>query len=207
MYSNEIVGFLLRATIPKARTKYKDDLVWDSVWRAHRDVLSGRYQLTQYAALSKAKPINPVVIALYDHFVGDGPSKTLSSSALIECLYTEFGDKVEYAALLKLVNMSLKYLFILQSLNADDVVLQELPLIDLADCDCPLDSNIIKTLSKKNKAIPWTQIKEEAEYNAIQDEIRKRCSERFGTPSGLVYDLMEYPHIAIRKEIEQGKLS
>lgn len=206
MYSKEIIGFLLRTTIPKARTRYKDDLVWDCVWRAHRDVLPGRYHLKRYVALSNEKPINPVAIALYDHLVDDS-SKPHSSSTLIEYLDTRFGDEVEYAALLKLVNMTLKYLYILQALKADDAALRKVLPIDLADCDCPLDSNIIKTLPKKGAAVPWTQIEGEAQYNAIQDEIRERCSERFGTTAGLVYDLMEYPHIAIKEEIGQGKLS
>lgn len=197
MYTDEIIGFLLRSTIPQAGTRYKNDLVWDAVWRAHRDVLPGRFQLKLYAESFQQNGINSVATALYDHLAAWNPSEELSSTALIKYLNNKFKDEIEYAALLKLVNMTLKYLFILQSFDVEDEVLQNLPPIDLANCDCPLDSNIIKTLSKKNKAIPWTRIKDESEYDAIQKEIREKCLEQYNTESALVYDFMEYPHIAI----------
>ncbi len=202
MYEKEIIGFLARYTIPKARRNYKDG---DAVWQAHRDTLAGRFQLKHYAAISAEKAINPVTMDLYDHLTAHKSTDELTSSALIEFLKnTEYGKEVEYAALLKLVNMTLKYLYILQFIKADDEVLNKLPHINLANCDCPLDSNIIKTLSKKSKAISWTRIKDEAQYNAIQEEIREKCLDRFDTDSALVYDFMEYPHIKVNRKFGEA---
>lgn len=66
----------------------------------------------------------------------------------------------------KLVNMTLKYLYVIQVYEFDFG-------IDPSGCDCPLDSIILDDLDKKTKKhhTKWTQIKTLEDYKSIQKDI------------------------------------
>lgn len=188
---NKIICFLLRSAIPKSQNEYAKDIVWDAVWRAHRDVLVARFNLKQYAALSKGR-INPIVIDLYDHLRVAKSSNEISSGSLIDHLSSKFAGKVEYAAILKLVNMTLKYIYILQFFRVDDAVLCALPSIELSNCDCPLDSIILSCLPNCNKT-KWTKLNEDG-YREIQQAIGGIT----GQDAKLIFDLENWPDISLR---------
>lgn len=99
----------------------------------------------------------------------------LSSGLLIEKLQKNDGA-IEFAAIQKLVNMTLKYLIILNECEGTASV------FDICEekCDCPIDSIILERLNKinGNKHECWTKI-EEPEYIKVQDEIRAYLREEY----------------------------
>lgn len=99
----------------------------------------------------------------------------LSSSFLIQKLQKNDGT-LEFAAIQKLVNMTLKYLIILNECEGTASV------FDICEekCDCPIDSIILERLNKinGNKHECWTKI-EEPEYIKVQDEIRAYLREEY----------------------------
>lgn len=100
---------------------------------------------------------------------------SLSSGLLIEKLQKNDGA-IEFAAIQKLVNMTLKYLIILNECEGTASV------FDICEekCDCPIDSIILERLNKinGNKHECWTKI-EEPEYIKVQDEIRAYLREEY----------------------------
>lgn len=159
MNKNEMDRFLVKSVIQKAR---KNDSVFNCVWRAHRDVLAGRFYLKKYLKCSKS---------ITDHlseFIKKQNS-ALTSKMLINELETKFD--IEFGAIQKLVNMTLKYLIILNEYTDFKIN------IDLTKCDCPLDSKILKEIGRND--LKWTSINHK-DYDDVQKCISEQVSDGEG---------------------------
>lgn len=204
-----IERFLLKSTIPEApKNTHENKRLWDAIWRAHRDVLTGRFYLKKYCGQSKndAKDgtkddaknnTNLVAEELYHLIAEKKPSEKLSSEKLICSLETQsmqtdskFKD-VEFGAIQKLVNMSLKYIIILNEFENTN---WEVIPVDETACDCPLDSIILSQLKKDNgkSHTGWTKIEKE-EYKKVQQEIKNELEKQGkGGLGNLYYDFMNW---------------
>ncbi len=212
MNKDDVYDFLLRATVPeileanrlplelrweKGRKKEKEKeegystrkLVWECISRAHRDVLSGRKNVTCYSN-EKDGEINKIALSLYGYITNPTPDIPISSEALINKLVLK--DKViGIGVAQKLVNMTLKYMFIMQMFGK----LKEYN-INENDCDCPLDSRILSSLGfEYNK---WTNdfITEDNSNSCdIYNKIQKKIDEKQGNnKSRLSYDFDYWQH-------------
>ena len=157
--------FLVKAAIPVNEwgKETETDRIRDAIWRAHRDTLTGRFQLEKYRKLTYGEKKHRVTDKLYEKIIDCIKSgDALSSMPLINFLHTEFPE-VEFGARQKLVNMSLKYLIILNAFEFKKPI-----AIDEANCHCPIDSIILGKLKKQHT--PWTKIQRQ-EYNEVQQEI------------------------------------
>ena len=190
----------------KSRRKVKrsSNLVWDAIWRAHRDVLTGfRFKDGEfYIARKRAgKPndvaINGIALMLFELIVS--AKQPLSSRYLIDNLYEQFNEPeglrddnvanlsaTTFGAIQKLVNMTLKYLLILKAFGRlsggwlDDVQ------IDETACDCPVDSVILERLAESHrglKGIKWTRITE-MQY----EDVQKAIDGEMDSHSRIMYD-------------------
>lgn len=201
--------FFLATVLPKAKAKLPGDLketnlVWDAVWRAHRDVVLARQYVEAYSAygkepwvLQETREPNIIAAHLYEILVQwpqDG--EPLGSRMLIGRLLEPFewnGRPVEldaeklFGPVQKLVNMTLKYLVMLRTFDLDDDSLNPLPVISPDACDCPLDSVVLSGLGDDFKGAKWTSISRET-YEAAQKAIAENSM-----GSGLIYDLKYWP--------------
>ena len=145
--------FLVKSVIIEVR---ENDMVYNCVWRAHRDVLTGRFHLKEY--LKKSREITDCL----SEFIKN-QNTAISSEMLINKLEKEFN--VEFGAIQKLVNMTLKYLIILNEYTGFKMS------IDLKKCDCPLDGTILKKAGRPD--LKWTSISRN-EYNEVQNYISEQ---------------------------------
>ena len=90
----------------------------------------------------------------------------------ISCLFGEEeiiksnrGYVTTYGLSQKLVNMTYKYLYIFRQYTERE--------IDFSNCDCPIDSNVLKELGITD--IVWSKL-ERSRYEKIQDDIHKLLS-------------------------------
>jgi hypothetical protein len=149
----DMVRFLIKSTIPE---KKKDDIVYNCVWRAHRDVLNGRFYFKKYLKQNENNQIVENLVEIIEF------KKPLCSKPLIEELSKGFD--VEFGAVQKLVNMTLKYLIIIDYFNYNGFSFD----IDIQNCDCPLDSTILHEIERDD--IKWTSITPE-QYQEVQKVI------------------------------------
>lgn len=174
--------FLVKTAIPvnKWGKEIETDRIRDAIWRAHRDTLTGRFQLKRYRELTYGEKKHKVTDKLYEKIIDCIKSgDAISSMPLIKFLHTEFPD-VEFGARQKLVNMSLKYLIILNTFEFKKPI-----AIDEANCHCPLDSIILGKLV--NPHTPWTKIQVE-EYDIVQQEISQALLYDKKTMGNVVFD-------------------
>lgn len=185
-----IANFLLRSTIPEAKkcklSKNEVDAtgaIRDCVYRAHRDVLTGRFWLTKYTSYKK-DGCNEIVAKLYKNICNCiKQNQALNTKILIDPLYKEYGDEVEYGALQKLVNMSLKYLIVLSDICRLNI------MIDEKNCDCPIDSIILSRLEMTD--IKWTSMNKDG-YDKIQDKIKQKVENDCGN---ITYDFKNWQEL------------
>lgn len=180
--------FLVKAAIPVNEHKKSDvpdvPRVWDAVWRAHRDVLTGRFHLKEYVSLSKGEKKHQVTEVFYSHIVKQGRAgQQLSSMELIDFLCDEF-PAVEFGAIQKLVNMTLKYLIILKSITGECGY-----EIDESNCHCPIDSIILSKLSQRYT--PWTSLEKE-EYLRIQAEVQSLLPAECAALGNVGFDFQQW---------------
>ncbi|MBQ0098045.1 MAG: hypothetical protein KBS62_03825 [Oscillospiraceae bacterium] len=181
-----IVQFLLRETIPP-KSKEKDR-IYDAVFKAHRDVLSGRFYLPNYCNSKNGSNENSLVIVLYKYITekklcnNNMPAK---SSDLICYLCKKFPN-VEFGAIQKLVNMTLKYLVCLYEF--DKPIFRGYK-IDSIGYDCPIDSNILNKLGTKHTV--WTKM-DKKEYLCVQKEIHNKLIENGHDGGNLLFDLINW---------------
>ena len=174
MEKNLIIRFLTTEAIKTPdRPKHKDRL-WDAIRKAHRDVMTGARTGNIPIYSEKNRDKNEKTLEyLYQQIHKEQGS--LSSGLLIEKLQKNDGA-IEFAAIQKLVNMTLKYIIILNECEGTASV------FDICEekCDCPIDSIILERLNKinGNKHECWTKI-EEPEYIKVQDEIRAYLREEY----------------------------
>lgn len=177
--------FLVKTAIPviKWGKETETDRIRDAIWRAHRDTLTGRFQLEKYRELTYGEKKHKVTDALYKKIKECIDSdEALSSEPLIKYLDDNF--KVEFGAIQKLVNMSLKYLIILNAFEFEKPI-----AIDEANCHCPLDSIILGKLKKQHT--PWTKI-QILEYNEVQQEIYDDPLFDKKSMGNIVYDFIHW---------------
>ena len=157
-----IDDFMLKAILGSSKETIHDiPLIWTAIWRAHRDVLTGRFFLPVYC--SKSRDVTEKLYAVISN------ASVIKSQNLLNSLTQEFED-VEFGAIQKLVNMTLKYLIIANEYEADFNI-----IIDEKECHCPVDSIILKKIKEHHKSkpehTPWTKMQED-EYQTVQNEIR-----------------------------------
>ena len=185
-----IANFLLKSTIPEAKKcKLPDNevdangFIRDCVYRAHRDVLTGRFWLKKYTGY-KHDDCNKIVAQLYQNICECiNRNQALNTKILIDPLYKEYGYEVEFGALQKLVNMSLKYLIILSGFCVLIITIYE------KNCDCPIDSIILSHLGITD--IKWTSMNKE-QYNKIQDTIKEKVEKDCGN---ITYDFKNWQEL------------
>ena len=173
-------SFLVKSTIPYRKKSNGKQIeppnrIQDAVHRAHRDVLTGaRFYCPEYKNCCEQKEKNglcKIENSLADYIIGFNPKEentALFSKALIEYLKKEY-ENVEFGAIQKLVNMTLKYILILNAFEKLGIP------VDEQECDCPIDSVILNKLGETD--LKWTQINEE-DYLRIQERIaneKKDC--------------------------------
>lgn len=193
MEREEMYPFLIRVAIPRVDKHYlpkgleDSNWIWDAVFRAHRDVLTGRGNVTEYSTKVESfkagrmnRKVNIVASYLYDLIIDKIKNgEMLSSKKLIsEMKDSEQSSPVPFGQLQKLVNMTLKYMVILQSFGKID------PVVDADACDCPIDSIIINKLGL-GAEYRWTSLTE-SEYKELQERVDKEIQ----TDSRLKYDFI-----------------
>jgi len=195
--------FMIRCAIPEVEKKscpsslpVASNLLWDSIFRAHRDVLDGRFYLPVYCStMENGNPkrqrgeyyqINRVAVALYN--ILSEATERISPRDIINRFHTEDFVGIEFGAVQKLVNMTFKYLYILKLYNVDEESINNI-LFSIEDCDCPLDSRILQH-TESYQDILWTHI-DSATYQAVQEEI-DRIGE--GEPR-LMFDFVNYQQL------------
>ena len=191
MEQKEMYLFLIRTAIPRVdphnlpKGLNESNWIWDAVYRAHRDVLTGRSYVTEYSACTEQfkvgkmnRKVNTVALELYELVEKNRESGALlSSKSLLEEMQKSMKCKeIPFGQLQKLVNMTLKYLVILQTFDQIDLV------VDTGACDCPIDSIIINKLGLEEK-YRWTRLKK-SEYNELQICVQNKVP----TESKLKYD-------------------
>ena len=161
--------FLLKEAIkPRAEKEYKEKRLWDAIKKAHKDVMTGARtgNIPTYCVANK-NGANHTLKQLYDdieQFIEKG--KQLCSKDLIESL-NKTNPEVEFGAVQKLVNMTLKYIIILNELEEGFSI-----QVNEKMCECPIDSIVLDKLYRYNqkKHLCWTKMKD-IEYKEVQEEI------------------------------------
>ena len=164
--------------------KSKSTRMDDAIWKAHRDVMTGARtcNIPKYSAFStgtKLKEEGKSIIIDLTKICEDALNKNtpIGTDYLLKELTKDprNGNNVEFGALQKLINMTLKYFIILRSFGEKDV-----PKVDLQHCDCPLDRKILEKLHDefqnnelvcdidKKKPLSWTKIECKDKYKKIQ---------------------------------------
>ena len=172
-----VFKFCLESVLPGILNAWEDKekMVNIVLRRANRDTMAGaRFKYDGYADNK-------------DFYIGELKKTILDGKKLssIEIISQLFGEKkgANVGSIQKLVNMTLKYLYVLQVYGCDFG-------IDPALCDCPLDSIILDDLDKKTKPhTKWTQIKDLEDYESIQKDI---AGFREAAGSKLFYDFHCY---------------
>lgn len=230
-------SFLLRAAIPEVtdkkyipqnekfakyftdssneskKPKRTSNLIWDAIWRAHRDVLTGfRFKDSEFYAGVKDdfdKEINSIALSLFGLIV-DKKNQPLKSQDLIDILYDIFpepkipeekesiesGKKdamhnaTRFEATQKLVNMTLKYLLILKTYGR----LPEKSGVEIRieDCDCPIDSIIIESLSKSKENKQFSNYKWTSLTKSQYAEIQRSIEEEPDMSERIMYDFKNW---------------
>ncbi len=196
MNRQDAYSFLVRVAIPKVKKRARiptflnneSNLLWDSIYRAHLDVLSGRFHLPLYCERGN-NGINEITIALYNELNEHNNTVPIIPRTIIQ----EFSERnnVEFGAIQKLVNMTFKYLSILKTYHAFDDSNRDLNFSP-DNCDCPLDSIILGLISDEYNGHSWTNMSFE-EYSEAQSII----SNRMNHDSNLLFDFRNYQDLNI----------
>ena len=179
MNSKEIVyKFCLESLLPGILNAWGDkEKLLDIVLRgANRDTMTGaRFKKDKYAD-NKDFYIKELKKTILE-------GKKLSSIEIIKALDSK-KKGANIGSIQKLVNMTLKYLYVLQVYGVDFG-------IDPSGCDCPLDSIILNELDKKTKKhhTKWTKIESLEDYESIQMDIAEQPE---SAGSNLFYDFYYY---------------
>ena len=186
----QMIDFLVRAAIPNVTEKDRlprkegiienSNLLWDAIFRAHRDVLTGRRYVKAYSEkheiLSHTKNgeavYGPNLLAQALYFAIKEEKEQLCSTSLVEKLTDSANEDSDslFGCIQKLVNMTLKYLFVLQEFGYLEKFHYDIPHIDEISCDCPIDSIILKSLDRAD--IKWTSLSSD-DYEEVQGLIDK----------------------------------
>ena len=123
MQMQSILKFLICSTIPTVKDEKMrpddvdaNDWLWKCIYRAHRDVLTGRGNVEKYSCKNKnmdpKKKYNCIAYDLYGYLSSQKcqSKKKISSRECIIYLTDKYGEKLT-GAIQKLVNMSMKYMY------------------------------------------------------------------------------------------------
>ncbi|WP_314921784.1 hypothetical protein, partial [Slackia exigua] len=155
----------------------------------HRDVVVGRQYVEEYSGYNSNEGPNAIAVLLYREIIQrleNEETGDLTSKCLRCFLNKKYNGKasegnVPYGQLQKLVNMTLKYLLIL---NTFEVIKINLP--DEEHLDCPLDSVILESLESSGD-LRWTRLSK-TQY----DEIQKAIDAKRGSDSRIMYDFKNW---------------
>lgn len=166
-----MIVFLTKEAI-KNQEKSTDRL-WDCIWKAHRDTMTGARSGNIKNYCEKNKNGKNETLKQLREIICSG--KELCSEELIKKLQ-EKDCEIEFAAAQKLVNMTLKYIIILNEFEGENFKYE----VCEEKCDCPIDSIILGRLKKINGITHscWTEMKEE-EYKNVQKEIREYLKKEY----------------------------
>ncbi len=187
MDKNLMIRFLTTEAIKTPnRPKHKDRL-WGAIRKAHRDVMTGARtgNISKYAEKNKDGK-DETLEYLYQKILN--AKEPLSSGILIEKLRKN-DNEIEFAAIQKLVNMTLKYLIILNECE------ETAPAFTVCEekCDCPIDSIILEKLNRinGNPHKCWTNM-DKSDYVAVQNEIQAYLKNEYprGTHGNIWFDFL-----------------
>ena len=118
--------------------------------------------------------------------------ESLRSCDLIAELGAQFPE-VLLGARQKLVNMTLKYLFLLQ-------LFEKIPqnTVQEADCDCPLDSRILSALNRAD--VKWTALEDQSLYDELQGMVRDKAEADPEIQSRLHFDYYVWARMDANEE-------
>lgn len=184
-----INNFVIHETLKDASTHkpegFNDIFLWNAIWKAHLDTMTGaRFHGNTYLANSK-KEEPKIQIQLY--CIIKNAEENLCSEYLLDKLgETSLIDPSEYGFAQKIVNMTLKYLIMLNAFGKTSFE------IDEKQCDCPLDSQILERLHSINEKTykKWTQLEKE-DYTNIQRDIKK-CLGEESSKGNMYFDYKYY---------------
>ena len=146
---------------------------------------SEQHDLLKETKNGKEYKPNKVAQALY--FIIKDANELKPRELIDKLRENEDFKNVSYGSLQKLVNMTLKYLFILQELKYLENKEYVIPHINEKDCDCPLDSIILGSINEHS--VKWTSIEPE-KYQEIEKRIeRSECAQ-----TRLEYDFKKWPN-------------
>ena len=174
MEKDLMIRFLTTEAIKTPNNPTHRDRLWDAIRKAHRDVMTGARTGNMPKYVEKNRDGKDKTLEyLYQEILN--AKESLSSDFLIQKLCKN-DNELEFAAAQKLVNMTLKYLIILNECEG------QVPTFGICEekCDSPIDSIILERLNKinGNKHECWTKMKE-PEYIKVQNEIRTYLKEEY----------------------------
>lgn len=162
------------------------------VSRAHKDVMIGaRYKTTEsstcYCDYNRYYQdlVSSLILAEQSQVSGRGIIEKI-------CNKRKKAFAVNIGLIQKLVNMTVKYLYVINASGLGDIEIE----IVKSDCDCPLDSKIIGQLSADtgNKYKGWIKLDNLDEYRSIQDDIQSVIlkNAKYAGESRLEYDFVNW---------------
>lgn len=174
----------------------KDDRLWDAIWKAHRDTVTGARtgNISKYCS-KNAHGKKKTLKLLYEIIKED--TSALYTEKVFTALTAKMNDVtgekaekgVEFAAMQKLVNMTLKYIIILNLFEQ-----KEIHKVCEEKCDCPIDSVILNELKRGRKDVgfspkeypSWTLVCQK-EYDEIQEDIRECLKKKHPDKKGNIW--------------------
>ena len=194
MKKESAYDFLLRMAIPAVafpaelkkegnKTDYSNKVVWECISRAHRDVLAGRKNVRDYSS-NRENGLNKVAKELYFQITEN--KGRISSEKLIAHFVNEKGYRIGTTQ--KLVNMTLKYMFLLQLFGK-----LEGYSIKEDDCDCPLDSRILDSIGEGDRK--WTndfKKNDNDDSYKVYSNIQNKIKDKQAAGSKLLYDFEKW---------------
>lgn len=172
-----INNFVIHETLKDASTHkpegFNDIFLWNAIWKAHLDTMTGaRFHGESY--LTNSKKEDPKIQKQLYCIIENAEEDLCSKYLLDELEKTELISSSEYGFTQKIVNMTLKYLIMLNAFGKTSFK------IDEERCECPLDRQILDKLYSINKKTykNWTQLKKE-DYTDIQNDIKICLGEEY----------------------------
>lgn len=167
--------FLVECAVPKTNKKgYENGRLYDCIWRAHRDVMVGVRRKDTFKEYKKMH--STIIDELYSLILNS------NDAVYSELLLTALSKyDIEFGALQKLVNMTLKYIVILKAYNELENI-----SVCIENCDCPIDSKILGCKQVNCSHLKWTSSGfTKNDYDLVQQII---STDKFGKDGGLRFD-------------------
>ena len=155
--------FLVECAVPKTNKKgYENGRLYDCIWRAHRDVMVGVRRKDIFKEYKKMH--STIIDKLYSFILNS------NDAVYSELLLTALSKyDIEFGALQKLVNMTLKYIVILKAYNELENI-----SVCIEKCDCPIDSKILGCKQVNCSHLKWTSNEfDKKDYKLVQEKIAK----------------------------------